>query len=129
MLYSLSWVVEGSHNIIVSVDKQFLFVGKDKLASAILWEKDSVSDLNHRGTDGSVLHGFSWSARNDDTLVEFLFLSGCEDDSSLGLGDGLCLSDNNAVEEWSESFEREHFFLSNKILQARQLEDMKNKTI
>ena len=80
MLYSFGWVVEGSHNIVISVDKQLLFVGKNDLASTILWQKNGVSDLDHCFTDSSVLKCFSWSNGEDDTLVEFLFLSRCEKD-------------------------------------------------
>ncbi len=101
--------MECSHNIIVSVNEDFLFVGKDNFAATVFWKKDSVSNLHHEWSHSSVLKSFSWSDSQDCSLIELISLaSRSKDNSSLGLGESFCLSDDNTIEKWSEGFEREH---------------------
>jgi hypothetical protein len=108
-LRSLGGIVEGAHDIIISVDEEFLFTFEDNFAASVLGKEDGVSNLNVNGTNASVLHNLARTDGNDLTEVkDFTLVSGSEDDSTLGLGDGFSLLDNYTVEEGLEGLEGEH---------------------
>ena len=101
--------MERSHHVVVTVDKELLLVGEDHFAATVLRKENSVANLHHGLSEVSVLEHFAGTASDNSAEVESLFLAAGEDDAALCFGDGLGLLDNDAVEQGSESFEREHF--------------------
>ena len=103
--------MEGAHDVIVSINEQFLVVSKGHSAATVLGEKHSVANLYKHLADAAIFHWLSGPASNDGAEVELVLgLATSEDDASLSLGEGFSLFDDDAVEQGSESFEREHFY-------------------
>ena len=102
--------MQGAHNVIISVDEELLFVGEGHFAATVLREQYSVADTDEGLAQTAVLESLARSACNDRAEVQFLVrLARGQDDAGFCLGLGCGLLDDDAVEEGSESSEREHF--------------------
>ena len=55
LIRSLGWIMQSSHNIIVSVDKQFLLIMQDNFASTIFGKEDSVTNTDQWFANVSVI--------------------------------------------------------------------------
>ena len=113
---SLGWVMKGAHDIIVSVDEQIFIIGESDFAATILGEEHGVANLDESFADAAIFHGLSRSTCDNSSKVKSFFFTTGEDDTTLGFGEGFGLLDNDTVEERSESFEREHFFILEDLL-------------
>ena len=104
--------MKGAHDVIVSINEQFLVISKGHSAATVLGEKHRVANFDEHLADAAIFHWLSGAASNDGTEVELILrFATSEDDASLSLGEGFSLFDDDAVEQGSESFEREHFLL------------------
>ena len=109
LAWSLSGIVKRTHNIVIPVNEDFLFICQDNFASAILGQKHCVTNVHHCFTNSSIFKGFAWSHSQDRSLVQFLFLARCKNNSALCFGNCLGLSHDYAIQKGSQCFEREHF--------------------
>ena len=100
--------MEGSHNVIISVDVNLLFISESDLAATVLGEEDSVSNGDHSGSEGAGFHGLAGADSEDFTVVKHNIGFLAENDTRLGLGNGFCLFDDDSVQERSEGFEGDH---------------------
>jgi hypothetical protein len=99
------FVVEGSHDVVITVDEDLTLTSEHDLGTSVLGEEDGIAFLDEGSAERSVLEGLAGSNRDNGSEVKLLFGSGGEDDSTLGLGDDIGLLDNDSVEEGTESSE------------------------
>ena len=105
---SLRRVMEGSHDVVVAVDEKFLFVGESHLGTAVFGKENLIADLDESLANGTVLLVSAGADSNDCAKVEAFFFARGENNTTLGLGDGLSFLDNNSVEQGSHSSECKH---------------------
>ena len=110
--------MECSHDIVITVDEDLNLSSEGDFAATIFGEEDGIAFLDKGGAERSVLKGLAGSNGDNSAVVELLFGSWREDNSSLSHGLGFGLSDNNSVEERSKRLEREHLQLIYKLLKA-----------
>jgi hypothetical protein len=103
--------VEGSKDVIVAVDEEFLLVGQNHLAATVLGKEHRVSHLHQVRACCPIIHGLAWPDGDDSAEVELLLLAGSENDTSLGLGESLGLLDDDAIEHGSDGFECKHLLI------------------
>ena len=109
-MISLGRVRECSHEIIISVKEIVLVVSKSHLVATILREKHGLTFLDGARAEGAVVEGAAGADGDDDTEVKLFLLALGEEDTTLGLGEGLGLLDKDAVHEWSQLLECYHLW-------------------
>lgn len=107
-MISLGGVCECAHDVVVSVEEVVHVVAKSHLVATILREEHGIAFLDGAGAEGAVVEGAAGADGDDDTEVELLLLALGEEDSALGLGEGLSLLDEDAVHQGSQLLECDH---------------------
>ena len=103
--------MEGAHNVIITVEEVFLVVTEGNLAAAVLGEEHSLALLHGAWANLTVVQSLARSNSDDDTEIELFLLALGEEDTALGLGEGLGLLDEDAVHEGTQLLECDHLCL------------------
>lgn len=105
---SLGGLVESAHEIVIAVKVVLLVVAQGYLAAAVLGEEHCVALLDGDRLELAIVKGAAGPHGDDRAEVELLGLALRQQDTTLGLREGLTLLDKHTVHQRTQLLEGNH---------------------